>query len=149
MACALGRGGLTWRKREGDGATPVAAMAVLGAWLRRDRWRMPPPMPLSPRAIGPRDGWCDDPASPAYNAPLTLPSRWRAERMRREDRLYDAVVVLDWNLRARARGRGSAIFLHVARPGYPATEGCVAVSPRDMRRLLPLLRRGRLVRVVG
>ena len=149
MPCALGRSGITSRKREGDGATPLAAMPVLHAYLRRDRQAMPPASPLAPAAIGPRDGWCDDPRSSAYNAPVRLPHRAGAERMWREDRLYDAVVVLDWNVRSRARRRGSAIFLHVAKPGYPPTEGCIAVAPRDMARLLPHLRRGRVVRVIG
>ena len=63
--------------------------------------------------------------------------------MMRADRLYDAVVVLDYNLTRRSRGLGSAIFLHVANPGHPPTEGCIAVAPRDMRRLLPHLRRAR------
>ena len=71
--------------------------------------------------------------------PVRLPFPASAERMLRPDRLYDAVVVLDWNVRSRGRGRGSAIFLHVATPGYGATEGCVAVSPADFRRLEPFL----------
>ena len=34
------------------------------------------------------------------------------------------------------RGRGSAIFLHVASPGYRPTEGCVAMTDRDLRAAL-------------
>ncbi len=94
------------------------------------------------------DGWCDAPNHPAYNRPVRLPIAASAEGMLRTDALYDVVVVLDWNFRARARGRGSAIFLHVAKPGYAPTEGCVAVSRADMNRLSPLLREGRRIVVV-
>lgn len=147
LPCTLGRSGRTVRKREGDGATPIGRLAILGGAMRRDRWRMPPASPLRLDAIGMRDGWCDAPRDPSYNRPVRLPHPASAERMRREDRLYDAVIVLDWNVTSRARGRGSAIFLHVAKPGMPPTEGCIALPPAAMRLVLPHLRRGRLVTI--
>ena len=92
------------------------------------------------------DGWCDAPDHAAYNRHVRLPFPASAESLARDDRLYDVVVVLDWNCRRRARGRGSAIFFHVAKPGYPPTEGCIAVAPRDMAKLAPFLtRRARFV----
>ncbi len=142
LRCALGRGGITSRKREGDGATPLASMALVSAYrtVRGPRFALP-----TLRST-PSMGWCDAPRHGAYNRPVRLPFPASAERMRRADALYDGVVVLDWNLRRRARGLGSAIFLHVARPGYAPTEGCVALHPRDLARLAPRLdRAGRLV----
>jgi L,D-peptidoglycan transpeptidase YkuD (ErfK/YbiS/YcfS/YnhG family) len=59
--------------------------------------------------------------------------------MLRKDGLYDACIVLDWNIRPRRRGCGSAIFFHLARPGFTPTAGCVAVTRAVMARLLPLL----------
>lgn len=140
LRAAIGRSGTTIAKREGDGATPVASMAVLSAWRRPGRLpglRAPLPVRLAKET----DGWCDAPLHPSYNRPVRLPHPASCETMCRPDRLYDFVVVLDWNVRRRARGRGSAIFLHVAKPDYEPTAGCVAVSPRDMLRLAPLLRR--------
>jgi len=91
-------------------------------------------------------GWCDAPLDANYNRPVRLPFSASHETMLREDRLYDVCVVLDWNIRPRRRGGGSAIFLHIAQPGMKPTEGCIAVSPRTMTRLLPLLsRRARIV----
>ena len=148
IPCALGRSGTTARKREGDGATPLGCHRVLSGAARRDRWRMVPPSPLPLPAIHASDGWCDAPADPAYNRPVRLPHRSSAERMRRDDRLYDAVVVLDFNVIERVRGRGSAIFFHVSNPGMPPTEGCIALSPRAMRTVLPHLRRGRRLVVI-
>ena len=147
--CALGRSGVRSVKREGDGATPVGRFPVLALAIRGDRWRMPPATPLVPHRIAAHDGWCDAPGDPAYNRPVRLPHRASAEAMRRDDRLYDAVIVIDHNVRQRARGRGSAVFWHVAKPGLPPTEGCIALAPRDMRRVLPFVRRGRPVIVTG
>ncbi|KQT87457.1 L,D-transpeptidase family protein [Aurantimonas sp. Leaf443] len=148
LACALGRSGTSILKREGDGATPVAAMALLSAF-RRGR-RVPglaTTLPLR-RVVPGRDGWCDASGHAAYNRPVRLPFPASTESLARDDRLYDAGFVLDWNVRCRARNRGSAIFLHVAREGYAPTEGCVALSPGDLRRLLPFLRPGTVLRVL-
>lgn len=136
--CALGRGGVKTVKREGDGATPLGAMRLLHGFFRPGRM---PAMssPLSFRPIRASDGWCDAPADRNYNRPVRLPYPASSETMRRKDRLYDCVIVLDCNIRPRRRGMGSAIFFHIAKEGFLPTEGCVAVSPRVMARLLPHL----------
>lgn len=95
------------------------------------------------RAIKPADGWCDAVRDRNYNRPVQHPYPASAERLWREDRLYDVVVVLDHNQQPRIRGHGSAIFLHVRRPGSAPTEGCVALEPNDLRRLLRVLVPGR------
>ena len=146
MRCALGRSGISANKREGDGATPLASIKVVGGF-RRGR-RIAAPTRLSLRAIRADLGWCDAPADANYNRPVRLPFAASHEKMLRGDRLYDVVIVLDWNISSRRRNLGSAIFLHVAKPGYPPTEGCVAVSARDMAWLLPRLSKGRVVSVV-
>lgn len=147
IPCALGRSGTTIFKREGDGATPVARMALIAAYHRQGRMVRPPAC-LQIQHVRPgRDGWCDAPEHAAYNRPVRLPFKASAESLARQDRLYDFVVVLDWNYRRRARMRGSAIFLHIAKPNYLPTAGCIAVSPIDMVRLAPLLRRGAVLRV--
>ena len=141
LACALGRAGVTHAKREGDKATPAGAMRVLHGYFRPDRMRRP--FCLVPLRAMTRDlGWCDAPASPLYNRPAPLPLAEAHEVMWRRDELYDVVFVLDYNVRPRRAGRGSAIFLHCAKPGLPPTLGCVALRPADMRRLLPMLARG-------
>lgn len=138
LHCALGRGGLSAFKREGDGATPLGRLRVLGGHVRRDK-RFAMPNRLGLRAIRARDGWCDAAADRNYNRPVRLPYAASAEAMRRADSLYDVCLVLDWNIRPRRRGAGSAIFFHLAQQGYAPTEGCIAVSRRDMARLLPFL----------
>lgn len=126
---ALGRGGVRGDKREGDGATPRTRLRVEAAMHRADRVRGPG------RAIGARDLWSDDPRDPAYNTRVVAPHRFSHERLRRGDRLYDLVWVLDWNRHPPVPGRGSAIFAHRwRRPGRP-TAGCLGLHPRDLRRL--------------
>jgi L,D-peptidoglycan transpeptidase YkuD (ErfK/YbiS/YcfS/YnhG family) len=138
MRCALGRSGVSWRKKEGDGASPAGVWKPLEAYYRPDRFRRLATR-LRLQHLSPRDGWCDAPADRNYNRKVRHPYPASAERMWRADELYDYVVVLDHNQRPRVRARGSAIFLHVARPGYPPTEGCIAVAKADMMKLLPRL----------
>jgi L,D-peptidoglycan transpeptidase YkuD (ErfK/YbiS/YcfS/YnhG family) len=140
IPCALGRSGVVINKREGDGGTPPGIFALGRCLIRRDRLTIArAAFPL--HAIRPDDGWSDEPASPRYNRRVALPCRESHERLWRDDGLYDIVFCLDYNLWPRRRGRGSAIFLHIASPGYAPTEGCVAISHADMRRLLPRLAR--------
>ncbi|WP_350084164.1 L,D-transpeptidase family protein [Hoeflea sp.] len=145
---ALGRGGLTGRKREGDGATPVADLPIL-AGFRRGGMPERDSAGLRLWRVGTRDGWCDAPGHASYNRPVRLPFRESHEKLLRDDVLYDFGFVLDWNLRSRRRGLGSAIFLHVAKPGYPPTEGCIALSRRDMLVAMPYLGRGTILKVFG
>jgi L,D-peptidoglycan transpeptidase YkuD (ErfK/YbiS/YcfS/YnhG family) len=135
LPCALGRGGITQRKREGDGATPAGRHRLLSLIVRRDR--LPGPhSPLPARHLRVDDGWCEDPRHGRYNRPIRLPSPAGTDAMWREDHLYDIVGVLDWNMKPRVSGRGSAIFLHLCRPGFAPTAGCIALRGPDLRRLL-------------
>lgn len=138
FACALGRGGIRALKREGDGATPLATMRLLHGFYRAGR-ASTAKSSLPFRKTRPGDGWCDAPDDRNYNRQVRLPYGASCETMQRSDRLYDCVIVLDYNIRPRRRGRGSAIFLHIAREGFLPTEGCIAVSPQVMARLLPYL----------
>lgn len=135
VPCALGRSGVVARKKEGDGGTPQGRFELLHVYYRSDRG-LPPATSLSLEPLTSASGWCDDPAHRLYNRPVDLPFSASHEKMWREDRLYDIVVVLDCNMYPAVKGKGSAIFFHVAREDYRPTEGCVAVSPEHMRLLL-------------
>jgi L,D-peptidoglycan transpeptidase YkuD (ErfK/YbiS/YcfS/YnhG family) len=136
---ALGRTGIRALKREGDGGTPLGRFAVRQVLYRADRGPRPrTQLPL--RAIRDDDGWCDDPADRNYNRLVRLPSRRSAEGLKRADRLYDLVLVLGYNDVPRVRGKGSAVFVHLARAGLTPTDGCIALSQHDLRMLLAQLR---------
>jgi L,D-peptidoglycan transpeptidase YkuD (ErfK/YbiS/YcfS/YnhG family) len=137
LPCALGRSGITRFKHEGDGATPAGCWRLLCFYLRK-----PTPLRLPWRRTRPDDIWCDDPRSFLYNRPLNAPSRLSHEELWRKDPLYDVVGVMAYNVAPRVRGRGSAIFFHIATDDLGPTAGCVALRARDMARLLGRLGRG-------
>ena len=136
IRCALGSGGIVQVKREGDGGSPRGRFRLRGGVFRPDHLARPAtPLPL--RRTAPGDGWCDDVRDRRYNRPIALPAPGiSAERMWRDDGLYDVVIDLDHNRGPIRPGRGSAIFLHIARPDYTPTEGCVALERADLLRLL-------------
>jgi L,D-peptidoglycan transpeptidase YkuD (ErfK/YbiS/YcfS/YnhG family) len=138
LPVALGRGGIKANKREGDGGTPRGHFRPRRLWWRVDKH--PRPATLLPlRRIGKDDGWCEDPASRHYNRPVKVPPGSTADRLARADGLYDFIVEIDHNTRPRVAGRGSAVFIHVARPGFKPTAGCIALKTNTLRRLLARL----------
>lgn len=138
--CALGRSGCkpAADKREGDGATPLGRWALRRLYYRPDRIARPDcRLPIV--ALTPAMGWCDDPKHADYNRLVTLPFDASHETLWREDHVYDLIVELGHNDAPPVPGLGSAIFLHLARPDYAPTEGCVALALADMQALLPRL----------
>jgi len=131
VRCAVGRAGVRTDKREGDGATPAGVFDVRSVMYRPDRIARPRTA-LLVRAIDANDGWCDDPGDPAYNRLIRLPHPARHERLWRDDGLYDLIAVIGYNDDPVVPGAGSAIFLHGAGPGYPPTEGCIALAIGDL-----------------
>ena len=136
--CALGRGGISADKVEGDGCTPAGRFPIRRLFYRPDRVRgIACRFPLQP--ISPSDGWCDDPADAAYNRLVTRPYPARHETLWREDQLYDLILVIGHNDAPVVPGKGSAVFLHLASPDYRPTEGCVAFKRSDFVVLLGAL----------
>jgi L,D-peptidoglycan transpeptidase YkuD (ErfK/YbiS/YcfS/YnhG family) len=145
---ALGKGGVRTLKREGDGATPRGFWPVVEVLYRPDRVRRPRTA-LPVRPLRPSDGWCDAPFDRNYNRKVNLPYPASCERLWRKDGLYDAIVVLGYNVTPRVSGRGSAIFMHVARCGLAPTEGCIALKREHLLRLLAALPRGAVIAAGG
>jgi L,D-peptidoglycan transpeptidase YkuD (ErfK/YbiS/YcfS/YnhG family) len=133
--CLLGRNGLTYRKREGDGKTPVGMFRMLSLAYHPDRG-LRPRSGLPCAAIRANEGWCDAPDHPVYNRKIRLPFSASHEALRRSDSAYDTLVILDFNMHPRKRGGGSAIFFHIGSPASQFTQGCIAVGKRDMQKLL-------------
>jgi L,D-peptidoglycan transpeptidase YkuD (ErfK/YbiS/YcfS/YnhG family) len=132
---ALGRGGVRRDKQEGDGATPAGNLPLRRVLYRADRVRRPDcAVPAEP--IAPNEAWCDDIGETDYNRMIRLPHDGHYEELWRQDGVYDVIGALGWNDAPVQRGRGSAIFLHVARPDYSPTEGCIALSIGDLRQVL-------------
>ncbi len=137
--CALGKEGVAAEKREGDQKTPLGLFALRRVFYRADRETRPwTRLPCQP--IRPGDLWCHDPASPFYNR-FRRQARFSnisGEALYRADKLYDLLLVLGFNDAPVRKGRGSAIFLHLARNPHFPTEGCIAVSRPLFLRLAAL-----------
>lgn len=143
VRCAIGKGGAVpaAEKREGDGGTPIGIWPIRRVLYRPDKGPKPATaLPIA--AIAPDDGWCDAPGDRNYNRPVRLPYAASHERMWRDDDLYDLVVVLGYNDAPVVSGRGSAIFLHVARPNFGPTAGCIALARANVLTLLAKARPG-------
>jgi L,D-peptidoglycan transpeptidase YkuD (ErfK/YbiS/YcfS/YnhG family) len=138
IAVILGRSGIRANKREGDGATPRGRFRLKRLWWRADRAPRPPTL-LPSRCIDATIAWCEDPADRRYNRPFHRSASDRGDGLWRDDHLYDFVIELDHNTRPRIAGRGSAVFVHVARPNRGPTAGCIALTGRDLPRLLARL----------
>ncbi|WP_085578587.1 L,D-transpeptidase family protein [Thalassospira mesophila] len=132
---AIGKTGMRADKTEGDGASPTGIWNLRYVMYRADR--LPPVKTALPvYQLVRNDGWCDDPHSDAYNRPVRLPFAKSHEKLWREDHIYDVIVALDHNDSPAIAGRGSAIFMHIARPAYDGTEGCIALAKNDLIAIL-------------
>jgi len=138
LPVALGRSGIKANKREGDGATPRGRFRLRRLWWRPDRAARPRTL-LPVRRITPSDAWCEDAHDRRYNQAIRLAPGAAGDHLWRQDRLYDLIIELDHNTRPRVAGRGSAVFVHIARPGMRPTAGCVALTPGALRRLVGAL----------
>ncbi len=142
--CRIGReGSIDQAKgREGDAKTPCGEYILRFGLYRPDRLPGPPPSLLKFMALEPDDGWCDDPDDHAYNRFIRLPYPASHERMWREDGAYDLVLVMNHNDSPPEKGRGSAVFIHIAQPDDRGTLGCIALAPDAMIALVKYAQAG-------
>jgi L,D-peptidoglycan transpeptidase YkuD (ErfK/YbiS/YcfS/YnhG family) len=129
--CAIGSGGIAIKGAEGDGITPRGVWPIREIFYRPDRIENLKTQ-LALWAIAPDDGWCDAPTNINYNRLVKLPYGASAEHMWRDDSLYDIVAVLGFNDDPVYEGKGSAIFLHLAKPDYAPTAGCIGLAQADL-----------------
>ena len=132
---ALGRGGILANKREGDGGTPRGSFRPKRLWWRGDRHSRPQTF-LPARIITGADAWCEDPNDRHYNQAIRRGEGQGGDRLKRADHLYDFIIEIDQNTKPRIAGRGSAVFLHLARENWGPTAGCVAMRKGAMLQLL-------------
>lgn len=136
--CAIGKGGFSPDKKEGDGCTPLGIFPLRELWCRADKFS-PPKTNLPIKIINKNDGWCDDPKSSDYNRHVLMPYDFSHEELWREDDVYDLIIPIGYNDKNIIAGAGSAIFIHVARDNYTPTEGCIALKKEDLLEILPYL----------
>lgn len=133
--CALGKGGISENKKEGDGATPAGTFPLCEVYYRADRVsKINAALPT--HILNENNGWCDDISDLNYNRHVKLPYAASHENLWREDHLYDIIVVVGYNDDPPIPGKGSAIFIHIARPEFTPTDGCIALAQEDLIEIL-------------
>ena len=133
--CAVGKNGITNNKVEGDGCTPSGIYLINQIYYRQDKVVLPN-INIPSIGISKNFGWCDDVDSDSYNKIITFPFKQSAELLYRNDNIYDILCVIDYNQNPIIKNKGSAIFLHIAKPNYAGTEGCIALNTADLIQLL-------------
>ena len=137
VKCAIGKRGIGKKRREGDLITPKGLFKIKKVYFRKDKVRGLKTK-FSMKAITKNMGWCNDPKSNKYNQLIKYPFPFNAEKLYRNDNIYDIVIVLDFNSKPIKKNKGSAIFLHVAKKNYKPTRGCVAIKKNELKKLLKL-----------
>ena len=134
-------------KREGDKCTPRGRFELKYIFYRKDRInKLVSKIKIIP--IQKNYAWCDDVRSKKYNQLVKLPFKYSAEKLYLKDNTYDIVVVIDYNLKPISKGKGSAIFLHIARKNLKPTLGCIALSKRNLKLLLSKLKKKTFINIL-
>ena len=144
--CALGKAGIQKKIKEGDNITPKGTFKILRIYYRQDRIKKIK-CPIKQIKITKQIGWCDDSKSKYYNKQIKLPSKLSHEILYRKDNIYDIICVLNYNISPTLKGKGSAIFLHVAKKKYQKTMGCIALQKKHLIQLLALIKKNTKIKI--
>ena len=145
VKCAIGKKGIDYKKKEGDLLTPVGKFKIKFILYRKDRLKIS--TKVKKKVIKKDMGWCDDPKSKNYNKLIKLPFSYNYEKLYRKENIYDIVLVLNYNMNPIARGKGSAIFIHVAKRKFKKTEGCVAIKKQDLLKIVKEIKQNTKVKI--
>tara|TARA_Y100001970_G_scaffold227976_1_gene282242 strand:- start:2310 stop:2801 length:492 start_codon:yes stop_codon:yes gene_type:complete len=138
LKCSLGKFGTTSSKKEGDLATPKGIFDIGALYYRKDRIQLPK-CKLIKKIIKKNMGWCDDVKSKLYNKEIRFPFKYKAEKLYIKNNIYDLIINIKYNQKPIIKGKGSAIFLHIAKKKYKPTKGCIAIKKNDFLKILPLI----------
>ena len=138
LKCAIGKSGIISSKKEGDLATPKGTFELGTLYYRKDNNKALK-CKIKKRIIKKEMGWCNDSRSNKYNQEIRFPFKYRAEKLFRQDRIYDLLINIKYNFSPAIKGKGSAIFLHITDNKYKPTQGCIAISKKDFLKILPLI----------
>ena len=139
LKCAIGKRGISNKKKEGDLCTPKGILKFKAVFYRKDR------IPkiktrLKKIAIKKSMGWCDDVRFPKkYNKLVKIEKNIKHERLKRKDYKYDLLIPIKYNFKKPTTGLGSCIFIHLTKD-YKPTAGCIALKEKDFLIMLKLIK---------
>ena len=140
IKCSIGKRGLTSKKKEGDYRTPKGNFKFEFILFRKDRIKSIQSK-LKKIKITKNMGWCDDPTSNRYNRLIRFPFKKSAEKLFLKEKIYDLILVINFNRNPTVKKAGSAIFLHLAEKRFVPTKGCIAIQKKDFLKILPLIKK--------
>ena len=138
LKCSLGKSGLSRNRREGDFTTPKGLFKLGLLYYRKDRVKLTKCL-IKKKIIKKNMGWCDDSKSRKYNQEISFPFKYSAEKLYRKDNIYDILINIKYNHFPIVKNKGSAIFLHLSKKKYKATNGCIGIKKKDFLKILPLI----------
>jgi len=144
--CALGKGGIKKKIKEGDNITPKGIFSITRIFYRQDKIKKIITK-VKKIKIKKNMGWCDDSQSPFYNKQVKLPNRFGYEKLYREDNLYDIILILNYNTKPVIKNKGSAIFVHVGNKFYKKTRGCVALKKDHLIKLISQIQKNTKIKI--
>ena len=147
VKCALGKRGIGTKKKEGDKITPKGRYNIKFLLYRKDRFKKVKTK-LKKVIIKKNMGWCDDPSSKNYNKLIRLPVKYSHEKLYKYDNSYDIILVLNYNMHPIKKGKGSAIFIHIAKKNYKKTLGCVAISKVSLLKIITKIKKNTIVEIL-
>ena len=148
VKCAVGKRGISQKKREGDLITPVGRYRIKYVLYRKDRIKKIQTQ-LRKIIIRKNMGWCDDPRSKNYNKLINLPFNYSYEKLFKKENIYDIILVLDYNMRPVKKNKGSAIFIHITKKNYKKTQGCIAIKKTGLLKILKKIDINTKVKIEG
>ncbi|WP_157800180.1 L,D-transpeptidase family protein [Sporolactobacillus pectinivorans] len=129
----IGKSGFTHSFSEWSEGSPVGKYTITQAFGRYKN----PGTNLPYHRISKSDVWVDNVHSKYYN---TLQNMYRVHQYSEKMNIpqYDYGFVINYNTQ-RVRGKGSAVFFHIALGKYKYTLGCTAVSEENVVRIMKWL----------
>ena len=145
--CAVGKRGISIKKKEGDFITPKGTFKIREIFYRKDRVQNLITR-IKKTVIRKNMGWCDDPKSKKYNKLIYFPFKHSAEKLYRRENIYDIILVLNFNMNPVKKNKGSAIFIHVAKKSFQPTQGCIALNKFELIKLVKSIKINTVVKII-
>ena len=145
--CAVGKRGISIKKKEGDFITPKGTFKIREIFYRKDRVQNLITR-IKKTVIRKNMGWCDDPRSKKYNKLIYFPFKHSAEKLYRRENIYDIILVLNFNMNPVKKNKGSAIFIHVAKKSFQPTQGCIALNKFELIKLVKSIKVNTIVKII-
>ena len=135
--CCVGKGGVSYKKIEGDKKTPKGLYNIGELYFRKDKIKKFLTK-LKCKEIKKNMGWCDDVLNKKYNKLIKTKKNIKHEKLFRADNKYDLLIPIKYNFKKPKKGRGSCIFIHLTQ-NYKPTNGCIALKKKDFLIMLKLI----------